>query len=150
MTETNRSLCGLQAHRHLLITGHTTSEILKTLSRETLRQHLLDMVSKIGMTVALPPRVGYSNRPENTGFIGIVGITTSHIAFHHWDCVDPGVLQYDVFSCKDFDPDVVMNSVRAFWRCSIVSSVLISRYPTFSIQDLLAPMNRLAKRNESA
>ena len=92
-------------HQHLLVTATTPKRIIQKLNEESLCRFLLRVVDRIGMTMLIPPQVGYSNRDANTGYTGFLGITTSHIAFHHYAMPNPGILHFEVFSCRTFDTD---------------------------------------------
>jgi len=135
--KTNEVACGLRLHTHLLLTGNTPGFVAKYLNEKMLGEHLLEMVDLIGMQVWTPAQVAYSDRPGNTGFMGIVGITTSHIAFHHWDCAEPGVLQFDVFSCRQFDHVAVVDEIARKWHCQLTQAHLLTRYPKIEMRDLL-------------
>jgi S-adenosylmethionine/arginine decarboxylase-like enzyme len=39
-------------------------------------------------------------------------IETSHIVLHIWDEQEPGLFQLDVYSCKLFDLDIVISSLK--------------------------------------
>lgn len=95
------------------------------------------MVRAIGMTVLIPPRIAYSEADDNTGYTGLVGLTSSHISFHHWDCLSPGLLQYDIFSSKEFDCDIAIETIRTFWKCRVLSAVRIYRGECPRMTDLL-------------
>jgi S-adenosylmethionine/arginine decarboxylase-like enzyme len=38
-------------------------------------------------------------------------IETSHIALHIWDETNPGLMQLDVYSCADFNPQNIFDEV---------------------------------------
>lgn len=48
------------------------------------------------------------------------------IAFHSWDKTTPGLIELDVFSCKDFDVNVVLEFIKQFGLLS-VSCMTIDR-----------------------
>jgi hypothetical protein len=123
-------------HTHLLIRATTPRDIVPRLSERLLREHLLALVDSIGMRVLVPPQVRYSGSDGNTGFTGLVGITTSHMSFHHWDGTDPGILQLDSFSCRPFQIPPLIREIRSFWSADIDEAVLITRYPIFEVRRL--------------
>ena len=127
---------GPGAHQHLLVTARTPRCVLQKLTPDVLKQFLLDVVDRIGMTVLIPPSVAYSREGNNTGYTGFVGITTSHVAFHHWDIPDPGVLHFEVFSCRSFEPRGVIEFLTDFWECNLDTASLLTRYPVRSMQDV--------------
>ena len=42
-------------------------------------------------------------------------ITTSHIVLHTWEDTHPGLLQLDVYSCKDFEIEKVVEHLKSLW-----------------------------------
>ena len=56
----------------------------------------------------------YSDLEGNRGLTGIVVIETSHIALHCWDEKMPYLLQLDVYSCKEFDEQIIFKELAIF------------------------------------
>ena len=133
--------------QHLVVSAETDQENQPRLTERILAKHIINMVEAIGMTVLIPPRVAYSLGEGNTGYTGLIGLTTSHLSFHHWDCLNPGVLQYDIFSAKRFDCDVAMNAITEFWRCRVTSAILIDRSNPLSVKSLVVRTARRAGQN---
>jgi S-adenosylmethionine/arginine decarboxylase-like enzyme len=63
------------------------------------------------MEICQGPITAYVDVPGNKGLTGVVIIETSHIAVHIWDEVNPGLLQMDVYSCADFDPQQIFDKI---------------------------------------
>jgi len=98
-------------HKHLLV----RAEILKPpTSTSWCSMWLTSLISKIDMKILKGPIVAYSDMVGNRGLTGIVIIETSHIAFHSWDENIPAVIQLDVYSCKDFEPQTIFNDLEVF------------------------------------
>ena len=98
-------------HKHLLV----RAEILKPpTSTSWCSMWLTSLISKIDMKILKGPIVAYSDMVGNRGLTGIVIIETSHIAFHSWDEAIPAVIQLDVYSCKDFEPQTIFNELEVF------------------------------------
>jgi S-adenosylmethionine/arginine decarboxylase-like enzyme len=72
---------------------------------------LNELVSAISMEILIPPSVKYCDIPGNEGLTGTVVITTSHISIHIWSEVPNPYIRMDVYSCKDFDPKIVMSHI---------------------------------------
>ena len=75
------------------------------------------LVDRIGMRlIDLPnnPNCFYMDTPGNRGLTCVGIIETSHIALHCWDENDPGLFQLDVYSCRDFDPQDVVDHFQCF------------------------------------
>ena len=45
----------------------------------------------------------------NRGITAFAVVETSHIALHIWDEKSPSLVQFDVYSCKDFEPQRVFD-----------------------------------------
>ena len=95
-------------HKHLIIRAETkkTPEDPKWL-----HSWLVQVVSDIGMDICQGPITAYVDVPGNKGLTGVVIIETSHIAVHIWDEVNPGLLQMDVYSCADFNPQDIFDKI---------------------------------------
>ena len=95
-------------HKHLIIRAETkkTPEDPKWL-----HSWLVQLVGDIGMEICQGPITAYVDVPGNKGLTGVVIIETSHIAVHIWDEVNPGLLQMDVYSCADFNPQDIFDKI---------------------------------------
>ena len=96
-------------HKHILINAKVNNPLN---SYEEAIEFLNDLVAKVGMKVLMGPHAHYVTTPGNQGVTAIVGIETSHIAFHIWDEEQPARLQFDLYTCGALDKDVVLNAVR--------------------------------------
>jgi S-adenosylmethionine/arginine decarboxylase-like enzyme len=96
-------------HKHILINAKINNPLN---SYEEAIEFLNDLVAKVGMKVLMGPHAHYVTTPGNQGVTAIVGIETSHIAFHIWDEEQPARLQFDLYTCGALDKDVVINAVR--------------------------------------
>jgi S-adenosylmethionine/arginine decarboxylase-like enzyme len=101
-------MSGVIKHKHLIIRAETkkTPEDPKWL-----HSWLVQVVSDIGMDICQGPITAYVDVPGNKGLTGVVIIETSHIAVHIWDEVNPGLLQMDVYSCADFNPQDIFDKI---------------------------------------
>ena len=98
-------------HHHLLI----RADILNPPNSVSWCTYWLNsLVSKIDMKILKGPIVAYSNLEGNRGLTGIVVIETSHIALHCWDEKMPYLLQLDVYSCKEFDEQIIFKELAIF------------------------------------
>ena len=55
----------------------------------------------------------YSDMPGNQGLTSVTIIETSHIAVHVWDEVSPALMQMDVYSCAEFDPQLIFDRLQS-------------------------------------
>lgn len=86
---------------HLTIDG----VFRKSADGRAIESILRELPGKIGMKILEGPVV-VQGVPENPGWTGFVIIDKSHIAIHTFD--DGNKVSIDVFSCKQFDKDAVI------------------------------------------
>jgi S-adenosylmethionine/arginine decarboxylase-like enzyme len=96
-------------HKHILINARVNNSLGST---EDAVSFLKDLVEKVGMKILMGPHATYVDTPGNKGVTAIVGIETSHIAFHDWDEESPARLQFDLYTCGSLDKDVVIEAVK--------------------------------------
>ncbi len=106
---------GLLDHKHLIVRATTKSFPKNT---KELEDWLKTLVNKIGMKLAKGiknnPSVYYCDMIGNSGLTGFAIIETSHIAIHIWDEVTPHLVQFDVYSCSDFNIKTVFDHFLCF------------------------------------
>lgn len=98
-------------HQHIVIRSFVNNPPMK---EEILNKWLEDLVEKIDMKILMGPISTYLDKEGNRGMTGVCIIETSHIAIHVWDEESPGLIQLDVYSCKDFDKEVVFKHFECF------------------------------------
>jgi S-adenosylmethionine/arginine decarboxylase-like enzyme len=103
-------------HKHLLINAKVSSPIQ---DEQEAIDFLTDLVNRIDMKIIKGPFASYVDKPGNKGLTAIVMIETSHIAFHIWDEANPGLLQFDLYTCGALDLDEVLKTLNE--RFNIVS-----------------------------
>lgn len=77
------------------------------------------------------------------GFTGIVGIVTSHIAFHYFD--EGQVLHFDVYSCKKYDLAALMRFLDTYWRIDKADVLFVTRDEGPSVERFNYQNNKLRK-----
>lgn len=95
-------------HKHILINARVNNSLANP---DDAVEFLEDLVDRVGMKILMGPHATYVDAPGNRGTTAIVGIETSHIAFHIWDEEQPARLQFDLYTCGSLDPDVVIDAV---------------------------------------
>lgn len=103
-------------HKHLLVNAKVIDPI-KT-EQEGI-DFLTNLVERINMKIIKGPFASYVDKAGNEGLTAIVMIETSHIAFHIWDAPNPGMLQFDLYTCGALDLDEVLKALNE--RFNIVS-----------------------------
>ena len=104
-------------HKHILINAKVNNSLGST---EDAVSFLKDLVERVGMKILMGPHATYVDTPGNKGVTAIVGIETSHIAFHVWDEEVPARLQFDLYTCGSLDKNVVIEAVKE--RFELVSA----------------------------
>ena len=74
------------------------------------------LIRKIDMKLLAGPYTTYVNEKGNKGMTSVAIIETSHIALHIWDETNPGLMQLDVYSCANFNPQDVFEKVNEMFQ----------------------------------
>ena len=98
-------------HVHLIVRGFVNKP---PRAEETLNVWLRELVDKVGMVVVAGPTSVYVNEPGNEGVTGTITLATSHASIHVWDNSTPSLVQFDIYSCKEYDIDVVLDHLNQF------------------------------------
>ena len=111
---------------HLIIDGFSDKKDI--LQDEKFIYDLLNAYpAKIGMTKIKDPVVfRYSGvKPQDWGVSGLVFIAESHISLHTF--VERKFINIDVFSCKDFDAERIMDDMKKNFSLKRMRSCLVRR-----------------------
>ena len=107
---------------------HHQTIVVATVRRESseicckdLVDFMSGLVNEIEMTALFDPIAIHGK----FGFTGIVGIVTSHIAFHYFD--DEQTLHLDVYSCKEYNIEALMKFLNAYWDISKAEVLFLIR-----------------------
>tara|TARA_R110000796_G_scaffold56031_1_gene130140 strand:+ start:832 stop:1227 length:396 start_codon:yes stop_codon:yes gene_type:complete len=98
-------------HKHIIIRAdvnkppRTTDEVTDWLKK---------LIKRINMKVLIGPYATRVDVKGNEGVTGVAIIETSHVVIHTWDKQQPSLVQLDVYSCKNFKPTLVLNSLSEF------------------------------------
>ena len=111
-------------HKHLIIRAEAVSP---PMDEEFLRRWLKKFIEEIGMKVMMGPYVKYSNMVGNRGITGAAIIETSHIVMHVWDEPDPALLQFEVYSCGEFDPETICNKIKKDFNTTKIEYKFLDR-----------------------
>ena len=98
-------------HKHLIIRAECLDP---PLDPQYVEQWLKNVVELIGMKVCKGPISAYGDVEGNEGATGVVIIETSHIAIHVWDRRIPALVQLDVYTCGDLQPQKIFNALQEF------------------------------------
>jgi len=95
-------------HLHLLVKGYLLNP---PKTEDTLNKWLSELVDTVGMKVVAGPTSVYVDEPGNEGVTGTITLATSHAAIHVWDAEIPAMFQFDIYSCKEYNPNIVLNHI---------------------------------------
>jgi len=96
-------------HKHLIVRAEA---VRPPMEEQYLKDWLLNFIESINMKVLMGPYVTYHDVPGNRGITGAAIIETSHIVMHVWDELSPALMQFDVYSCGEFDPEVICKKIK--------------------------------------
>jgi S-adenosylmethionine/arginine decarboxylase-like enzyme len=119
-------------HKHLLINAKVKDPIN---SEEQGVDFLTRLVDSIDMKIIKGPFASYVDKPGNRGLTAIVMIETSHIAFHIWDEVDPGLVQFDLYTCGKLDLSQVLLAFGETFNIVSMDYQLFDRENGFVLED---------------
>ena len=104
-----------QQHKHLIVRTNIgwcpQEEDLNKVS-----DWIRSLIKKIDMKLLAGPYTTYVNEKDNKGMTSVAIIETSHIALHIWDEVSPGLMQLDVYSCANFNPQDIFDKVNELFQ----------------------------------
>ena len=104
----------------VIATFEETPFVSETFTNEWIEE----LVEEIDMEILKKPSSVHCNEEGNEGISSFCLITTSHIALHSWEKLEPNLIQLDVYSCKPFDTEKVLDKVREFGPLTIGSKFL--------------------------
>jgi len=119
-------------HKHLLINARVEKPMN---SEEEAKTFLKNLVERIDMKIIQGPFASYVDKPGNRGLTAIVMIETSHIAFHIWDEEDPGLLQFDLYTCGKLNLAQVLLALGETFNVINLDYQLFDRENGFVLED---------------
>ena len=101
----------IRQHKQVIIRAYVNNPPTE---REQLSEWCRQVISTVGMKVIGGPLTVYSDMDGNKGFTSVAILDFSHLAIHTWDEISPALIEFDLFSCKDFDSQDVVNMLNQF------------------------------------
>ena len=111
-------------HKHLLVNAKVTNPMN---TEEQGIEFLRFLVDQINMKIIKGPFASYVDAEGNKGLTAIVMIETSHIAFHIWDEPNPGLLQFDLYTCGSLDLEKTKAILKQYFNIESGEYVLYDR-----------------------
>ena len=111
-------------HKHLIVRAEAKNP---PMDEAVLTEWFKKFIDEIGMKVMMGPYVKYSHMIGNRGITGAAIIETSHIVMHVWDEPDPALLQFDVYSCGEFDPETICNKIKRDFNTTKIEYKFLDR-----------------------
>lgn len=99
-------------HKHLLV--NATFKQTPFTNVDFTNKWLLHLVDLIEMEILHDPISVRCEQEGNKGISGFCLITTSHISLHSWEERRPNLVQLDVYSCKNFEQNLIESALRKF------------------------------------
>ena len=100
-------------HKHILIRADvkqppkTTKEVIAW---------LIKLIKNIDMKILEGPFARRVDMAGNEGVTAMAIIETSHVVIHIWDACEPSLIQLDVYSCADFNPQDIFDKVNELFK----------------------------------
>jgi S-adenosylmethionine/arginine decarboxylase-like enzyme len=111
-------------HKHFILNSIVKNPIN---DEESCKKWLTDLVKVVNMDILVPAMAKYCDIPGNEGVTGTIIITTSHMSVHIWPLAEKPYIRMDVYSCKDFDAEAVLNYVNETMGVAGGSYVVLNR-----------------------
>ena len=111
-------------HKHLVLNASVKSPII---SEEECKNWLIKLVEIIDINILIPPVAKYCDTAGNEVVTGTVVIETSHSSIHVWHKEAVPYIRMDVYSCKDFEVQKVIDFVRETMNVLSGGYILLDR-----------------------
>ena len=113
-------------HKHLVLRAEVNN-CPKEESLHEILSWMKSLIEKIDMKLMQGPSISYVDQPGNRGTTCMALIETSHIVIHIWDEPTPGILQLDIYSCKEFNLNEVILHLEEYFTISKMQYKFLDR-----------------------
>ena len=113
-------------HKHMIVHAEVENPPLKA-DEAKIEEWLTSLVHQMGMEVLRPASAAYCEQIGNRGMTADILITTSHIMLHTWDECEKPFIEFDVYTCSELEPQMVLNAIEPF-KPTKVSYKFLDRY----------------------
>lgn len=111
-------------HRHMIVTAYCNNCPTSSEAGEVWLRKLVDLVE---MQILFDAKALYCEDLGNEGVTGVVGLTTSHASFHSWHLAEKPFLTMDLYSCRDFSTEAVLEHLREGFAAHRIHFMVIDR-----------------------
>jgi len=101
----------LRQHKHVILRAYVNNP---PTNATALSEWCTDVITSVGMKCIGGPLVVHSDMEGNAGYTAVAILDFSHLAIHSWDEIFPALIEFDLFSCKDFDVNIILNKMNEF------------------------------------
>jgi S-adenosylmethionine/arginine decarboxylase-like enzyme len=120
-------------HKHLLVNAKVKNPMN---TEEQGIEFLKLLVDQIDMKIIKGPFASYVEVEGNKGLTAVVMIETSHIAFHIWDEADPGLIQFDLYTCGTLDLHKALSIFKDNFDIQELDYVMFDRENGFVVEQM--------------
>ena len=99
-------------HKHVLVKAFVKNP--PTRGGE-LEEWFAELIEIIKMKIVVPPRTYYVLDEHNRGLTGSLNLSTSHAAIHIWDALEPAKVEFDLYSCAEFNEQDILDHMHKYW-----------------------------------
>jgi len=111
-------------HKHLILYAKINKFPNKE-EEKIVKDFMLDLVKEIDMKVAKGPVSSWVSDAGNVGWTSAILLKTSHASLHIWN--EWGILQADLYSCKEFDKKIILDKVKSTFDATLVKYRMLDR-----------------------
>jgi len=101
----------LREHKHVIVRAYVNNP---PINASALSEWCTDVIGSVGMKCIGGPLVVHSDMEGNAGYTAVAILDFSHLAIHSWDEISPALIEFDLFSCKNFDIETVLTKLNEF------------------------------------
>jgi S-adenosylmethionine/arginine decarboxylase-like enzyme len=113
----------LREHKHVIVRAYVKNP---PINASALSEWCTDVITSVGMKCIGGPLVVHSDMEGNAGYTAVAILDFSHLAIHSWDEISPALIEFDLFSCKNFDIETVLTKLNEFGIVSY-STLIVDR-----------------------
>jgi len=99
---------------HLQVDAKACNENVKWPNEHKIYEFTKELVEKIDMVAYGEPMINHFGSDNKSGYTLVQLIETSNICAHF--CDDSGDSYFDVFSCKEYDTEIVIDLIKKYFE----------------------------------